>query len=208
MIPSPSEKKRTSDRVGDDVIGRSTDPESHPNSNVISPVAASIEFPSESPTEADFEQCREGLRCFLKSRLGQESDVEDCLQNVSLKWIKHREGIPRRVVRAWLFTVAANEATMVWRKHSRSQHVLQSLAGHTHEQEEPEDALDRRETQEVIRRAVSRLPEDMQVVVKMRLESDATFEQIAERLGIPIGTALSRMHRALAKLEKDLEPLN
>ncbi len=200
MIPSPSEEKRPSDYVGDGVNARSAEPGLEPSSNINSPV--------EAPIEADFEQCREGLRCFLKSRLGQDSDVDDCLQNVSLKWIKHREGIPRRVVRAWLFTVAANEAAMVWRKRSRSQQVLQSVADQTEEREEPQDALDRRETQELIRQAVSRLPEDMQVVVKMRLESEATFEQIAEQLGIPLGTALSRMHRALAKLEKELESLN
>lgn len=200
MIPSPSEEKRSNDCVGDEVIARSGEPGSGPSSNTISP--------AEVPIEADFEQCREGLRCFLKSRLGQNSDVDDCLQNVSLKWIKHRESIPRRVVRAWLFTVAANEAAMVWRKRTRSQQILQSLADQADEREEPQDALDRRETQELIRQAVSRLPKDMQVVVKMRLESDATFEQIAEQLGIPLGTALSRMHRALAKLEKELESLN
>jgi RNA polymerase sigma factor (sigma-70 family) len=183
MIPSPSEENCPSDKVEEKVS-------------------------AEVLLEVDFEQCREGLRCFLKSRLGQDSDVDDCLQNVSLKWIQHGSSIPKSAVRAWLFAVASNESSLVWRKRSRSQQVLQSIAEQTSEHAEPQDSLDQRETQELVQQAVSRLPEDMQAVVRLRLESDTTFEQIAEKLKIPLGTALSRMHRALTRLEKELEPLN
>lgn len=201
MIPPPSNEKRPHDPQRENTgLDGGDDP--------VSPPHASLSATPDDLSESDFEQYQAGLRCFLKSRLGQDSDVDDCLQNVLLKWLQHRDRVPPPVTRAWLFTVASNESALVWRKRVRNQQVLQSLAEQTDEHTQPPDHVDQRETHEVIRRAVNRLPEDMQAVVRLRLESDATFEQIAEQLNIPLGTALSRMHRALAKLEKELQILS
>lgn len=164
----------------------------------------------ESRPGDDFESSREGLRCFLKSRLAQDSDIEDCLQSVSLKWLQHRDRVPSHAMRAWLFTVAANEAALHWRKASRTNQVLESLAHQpatSTQADEPPERVDQDETRELIRHAIGRLPSEMRAVVELRMEMDATFEQIAKKLGIPLGTALSRMHRALARLERELENL-
>ena len=40
----------------------------------------------------------------------------------------------------------------------------------------------------------------------MRIHDDLTFQQIADQLNIPIGTALTRMRRALEKLRNEIEP--
>ncbi len=159
-------------------------------------------------SDDEFESVREGLRCFLKSRLSQEVDVEDCLQSVSVKWLQHRERLPSHATRAWLFTVAANEAALWWRKTSRANKALRSLANqatNVAETDEQFNRIDRHETAELVRQAVERLPTDMQMVLKRRMEFNTTFEQIASELGIPLGTALSRMNRALARLELELK---
>lgn len=157
--------------------------------------------------EADFEPFRQGLRSFLKSRLGDDSDIDDCLQTVSLKWLEHREAIPESATRAWLFTVAANEARQLWRKRSRNRRAVECLGEQVVRERLADDPIVRRETQEAVSRAIGRLPDPLRQVVQMRLETDATFEQIAEQLQIPLGTTLSRMHRALARLENELKPL-
>ena len=52
--------------------------------------------------------------------------------------------------------------------------------------------------------AVARLPPAQREVVVLRLSAELKFEEIAELLGIPLGTALSRMNAAVRHLRKDL----
>jgi RNA polymerase sigma-70 factor (ECF subfamily) len=53
--------------------------------------------------------------------------------------------------------------------------------------------------------AVARLPPAQREVVVLRLSTDLKFEEIADLLGIPLGTALSRMNAAVRHLRKDLD---
>ena len=55
-----------------------------------------------------------------------------------------------------------------------------------------------------LRAAVAALPEKLREVVVLRLSTDLRFEEIADLLQIPLGTALSRMHAALQDLRKRL----
>ena len=52
--------------------------------------------------------------------------------------------------------------------------------------------------------ALARLPQPQREVVVLRLSAELKFEEIAELLQIPLGTALSRMHAALRHLRKEL----
>jgi RNA polymerase sigma-70 factor (ECF subfamily) len=61
------------------------------------------------------------------------------------------------------------------------------------------------ETVARVQQALAELPPEQQQVVRMRIYEDKTFAVIASELGIPLGTALGRMHTALAKLRKRLE---
>lgn len=58
---------------------------------------------------------------------------------------------------------------------------------------------------EAIGEAIARLSADHQVVVALRFYRDLTVPQIAERLGIPVGTAQSRLHYALRRLQIEFE---
>jgi RNA polymerase sigma-70 factor (ECF subfamily) len=53
---------------------------------------------------------------------------------------------------------------------------------------------------DVIETALGRLSPDHRVIVALRYERDLTAEDIAARLGIPIGTVHSRLHYALRRL--------
>jgi RNA polymerase sigma-70 factor (ECF subfamily) len=155
-----------------------------------------------SPLEPNLQ----GLRGFLRGRLRQEPDVEDCLQKVVVKWLEHGQHLTGGALRAWLFAVAGNEAAMFWRSESRSDRALRTWDGNLAESTQ-EYHLDRQESQLIVRQAVARLPEELRIIVQLRTEHDLTFNEIAVRLQIPLGTALSRMHRALARLETELQAL-
>jgi RNA polymerase sigma factor (sigma-70 family) len=57
---------------------------------------------------------------------------------------------------------------------------------------------------ETIGRALASLSTDHQVVVALRFYRDLTVPQIAERLGIPVGTVQSRLHYGLKRLQVEI----
>ena len=54
-----------------------------------------------------------------------------------------------------------------------------------------------------MRKLVDRLPPDTREVVRLRVFGEVSYRDIAVILGIPQGTALWRMHRALEQLRKE-----
>jgi len=52
--------------------------------------------------------------------------------------------------------------------------------------------------------AVGRLSPDQRIVIALRFWRDLTLEQVAETLGLPLGTVKSRLHYALRALRQEL----
>ncbi|MGB7343126.1 MAG: sigma-70 family RNA polymerase sigma factor [Pirellulaceae bacterium] len=148
-----------------------------------------------------------GLRNFLRQRLGQQADVDDCLQAVFVKVIGAKNEIPMGARKAWLFRVAANEAAMMWRRKSVTHRVLEKQATVTQDVDTDNsvDQLIQDETAQQARRIINSLPESTQQIIRLRIDEDLTFQEIADRLDIPLGTALTRMRRALEKIKSEIE---
>lgn len=68
----------------------------------------------------------------------------------------------------------------------------------------PEDCAALTLTQEAIRSAMAQLPPEHQTVLQLRVVEELSYEQIADILGIQIGTVKSRLARARAGLKKIL----
>ncbi|MEW6198691.1 MAG: sigma-70 family RNA polymerase sigma factor [Planctomycetota bacterium] len=68
----------------------------------------------------------------------------------------------------------------------------------------PPAGLTRDETRRRLRAAVAELPAPLREVVVLRLTVGLRFEDIAGLLGLPLGTALSRMHTAIGCLRERL----
>lgn len=70
----------------------------------------------------------------------------------------------------------------------------------------PEGEVDASELRAFVRAAVSRLNEKHRAVVVLRMFQDCSTRETARILGVPEGTVLSRLSRALKELESRLEP--
>lgn len=155
-----------------------------------------------------YQSCEGGLRAFLRGRLGQEVDVDDCLQAVCVKMIlqaqKPTDDVLPAARRAWLFRVAANEAAAIWRRKAATDKMIQRQGAVDGAPDDTTEQLIRNETAAKVRRAVKALPEPMQQVVELRVNENQTFQQISEQLNIPLGTALTRMRRAIKILKNDI----
>lgn len=64
------------------------------------------------------------------------------------------------------------------------------------------DGLERRQTQNSVRRLVESLPEEQREVVVLRVYGDLSFKEISDLTGVSINTALGRMRYALINLRK------
>ena len=80
------------------------------------------------------------------------------------------------------------------------------VAGGPWQPDAPLDQLDRAEQVDLLKRAISTLPEADQEVLHLRHTAGLSFAQIAETLDQPLGTVLARGHRALGKLKKLMNP--
>lgn len=193
-------------------IDDSTDPPDsapNPRKSLNSDPATDTESTRESQPErcdweAVFQQALPGLRAFLRHRLGP-SDIDDCLQVVSIKMLEKGDDVLPAARRSWLYRVAANEAARVWRRRASSDRALQKYAHSDEDSNLPENQLSRSDTSEKVAQAIATLPPDWQMVVRLRIHENQTFQQIADQLGIPLGTALTQMRRALQRLKQVLE---
>ena len=118
----------------------------------------------------------------------------------------------------WLFRIAVNCAKDAVRSAARRPAASLSFAGEEDEDGAsewdipvtsgdtvPEDAVERRELILAVRRAVEALPEDQRQVVVMRDLHGLPYQEIADTLGIELGTVKSRLNRGRANLKTILE---
>lgn len=146
------------------------------------------------------------LRNFLGARCQDDDLTAEMLQEVAARLVT---ATPRLSLngnaRAYLFRIAAN----VWRDHLRRE-LVRRRAAVVLESGQPRlaDAADapllERELRAAVRGAVDALPPTQREVVELR-HRGVTFQEIANRLGRPLGTVLTQMRAALARISTALE---
>ncbi len=71
----------------------------------------------------------------------------------------------------------------------------------------PEHELLRQEIERTLMRAVETLPEELRTAITMREVDGLSYEEIAQKMGCPIGTVRSRIFRAREAIDAELRPL-
>jgi RNA polymerase sigma-70 factor (ECF subfamily) len=69
----------------------------------------------------------------------------------------------------------------------------------------PDRAAEQSELESALHRAIAELPEERRMVVVLRDMEGLSYEDIAEALGLELGTVRSRLHRARMDLKDKLE---
>jgi RNA polymerase sigma factor (sigma-70 family) len=133
--------------------------------------------------------------------------AEDLAQEAFVRAWRHAETFdPRRgSVATWLIVIARNLAVDAMRTQPRSEFVdpdeLEWLSPPAHEPD-PADATVRASDVEWLRRALDEVPEEQRRAVVLAGILGFTAQDVAEREGIPIGTAKSRIRLAMEKLRR------
>lgn len=102
---------------------------------------------------------------------------------------------------AWLFTILRNCYRDYFRRHRELEDIDQIELSHD---ETPELENSRQQTVNNVRRAVAALAEGQRQVISLVDLEGFSYAEVAEILGIPVGTVMSRLCRARRALKKAL----
>lgn len=107
----------------------------------------------------------------------------------------------------WIFTIARNLRIDRLRRDLPWQELPE---GHDEEQSDdptPEQAVSDGERSARVREALAKLPTDQLEVVRLSYLDGLSHSEIADRLGLPLGTVKSRMRLAYQKIRECVEDL-
>jgi len=139
---------------------------------------------------------------------GSREEAEDRTQEVFLKL---HGALPKydfgKNFTAWLLTLTKNHLIdeyrrTKWEKTQRDEFDERVLAQAG--ASGPEESLVARETKALVWEGLGRLPADMRMVIILRDLQGRSYEEIAESLGLPLGTVKSRVNRARLQLAQVL----
>ena len=164
---------------------------------------------------------RRRLWAFIRRRVLDDGEAEDILQDVLYELvIAYRQLQPLEEVGAWLFRVARNRITDLFRRKRpipSSQLDVESLAADADGAESPvlleefllppaesPDALLARDVLlERLAAAVERLPPEQRAVFLAHEIEGVSFNEMVARTGVPLNTLLSRKHSAVKHLRRE-----
>lgn len=147
---------------------------------------------------------------YLQRISRSEVTAEELFQQTWLSVMEHLDRFDPAAsgggFKAWLFRIATNKATDVWRAHGRHRAAIEGLSRVTPVEASPASArMESSEEVSRLKRAIERLPESQRQVLMLRYYSGMKFVDIARTLGCPLNTALGRMHKAVLKLKAAME---
>ena len=140
-----------------------------------------------------------GLAFYL---LGDTHEAEDATQEAMTRAWKARRSLRQiESFDAWVDRIVVNSC----RERMRHRRNIREIALPEGAEPEAMDGYGALLARDSIGRALGELTLDQRAVVILRYWRDLSLEQIAERLGWPLGTVKSRLHYALAALRERLE---
>ncbi len=152
-----------------------------------------------------YDLCADQLHRYLVVRLGSRADADDVLQETFVRLVRHTRTLKDvSSIAAYVFTVARNEATRFAHRKRREPSAGGVLRADALFAELGSDDLSRRETAELVARALGELPRAQREVVELKVYAELTFREIAEITGSPQGTVATRYRTALEHLRRIL----
>ena len=131
-----------------------------------------------------------------------EHDAEDVVQEAYVRAFTFFDNFRGEEARSWLLAVVRNTC-YTWLEKHRSQGPTVSFDEKVHAPgtaSNPEQLFLRQSRNEELRAVVAELPLEFREVVVLRELEGLSYKEIAAVLSIPLGTVMSRLTRARARL--------
>ncbi len=154
--------------------------------------------------------------------LGSREEALDLSQEVFFQIYRKLSSFRQDAsLRTWIYRIAINRAKnrqRWWRRRElemtavaveeveRDSSWVLSAAIKTHDQEAPDEALQRKELGDILHEAIAELPFDQRTILLLKEIDGLSYEDIAGTLNLALGTVKSRLARARRALRDKLDP--
>ena len=148
------------------------------------------------------------LHRFAMKLTADKEEADDLLQETSLKALDNEDKYtPDTNFKGWMYTIMRNIFINNYRKTVRDQTFVDQTENLFHlnlPQDSGFESTEGHYDLKEIRRIVNSLPKEYRVPFSMYI-SGFKYREIAERLGLPIGTVKSRIYFTRQRLQRDLK---
>jgi len=157
------------------------------------------------------------LYAYLRRYLCDAGLAEDAFQGTFLQLhLKCGQYDRSRAFRPWLYTIATHQAIDLLRANRRHKHASLNVAAKASDSSrgasplldllesteiDPSQRVESAEAQRRVRAAMNRLPKLLRQVLDLVDFQGLKYQEVADLLGIPLGTVKSRRHAALGWLQ-------
>src|SRR5918999_3938807 len=143
------------------------------------------------------------LLAFAVRRADERADAEDAVQEACVRaWLAFDDLRETSRVRAWLYRILRTVLSEAQERHARRRQLVSiTRLESAHEElvggdgDVLFDEVASRLSGEAVRSALAQLPEDFAVAVELHDIDGFKYQEIAEIVGVPIGTVMSRISR-------------
>ena len=163
---------------------------------------------TESPRLSEFERkvlphldAAYNLARFL---MRNEQDAEDVVQEAALRAFRFFDNFRGENSRAWFLRIVRNTSFTVLKKNRPDEMNIafdEELHGGQTPPMDAGVALDRAQDRQSVRAAIEQLPPEFREAITLRELEEASYKEIADIAGVPIGTVMSRLARARRQLQ-------
>jgi RNA polymerase sigma-70 factor (ECF subfamily) len=160
-----------------------------------------------------FEYFAPRIKAYMQRSGASEANAEELAQETMLMvWRKAALFDPASAgAAAWIFTIARNLRIDAHRRSSRSgttEAADVDLEFQVDERPQPDSQMATSQSEQRIRSALAQLSPEQMRVVELSFYEDKAHAEIAQMLGIPLGTVKSRLRLAMNRLRNLLSELS
>ena len=142
--------------------------------------------------------------------LHNTADADDAVQECYLRALRYFDTFRGTEIKPWLFAILRNVCRGEFARRSRATLAMDDTTDDTddavplwqEEQASPETEMLHQRDTEAIRRLVAELPAPFREAIVLREVNELSYSEIADVVGVPIGTVMSRLARARSMLRK------
>ena len=146
--------------------------------------------------------CEAMRRLFLQRSTSAE-DTEDLLQETFIKvYINLDRYSPEYTFGQWVYTIARNTHIDFERRRQEDLSIDEKFAAPIANTPTLEENMIRQQQRRQIEHYIQSLPENYRRLFTMRFLEDYSYDEIAEKLHLPMGTVKTQIHRARERMCK------
>lgn len=148
-----------------------------------------------------FDRYRDAIHRLFLQRTGNAEDADDLLQETFIKvYMNLHRYSPEYTFGQWLYTIARNTFIDYVRKRQDDLPIDEKFSSPASNTPTPEESVINSQQRHQIELCIVRLPENYRRLIRMRFFDEYSYEEIAVKLSLPLGTVKTQIHRARERM--------